>query len=246
MTKIALIWCDPTPEAAVLKDGLEQAFRSDGQTWDVLSPKDENFGERATGYDGYVISGSPRSVVEDADSPMVRRTLDLIRHVQAESDAPIVGVCFGAQSLAQALGGNVGRNTGGDFKLGVDDLDWTAEAGDWTETGVRPVLVQSHGECVLTLPPESVRLASSATTSNEIFLTENRFLGVQGHPEVDTDLLKSLFMAFHRSDFEDERWRAVEVEAERPLEREPVKTLGRRLLAEGVLAPRSRTPETPA
>lgn len=237
MKKIALIWCDPVAEAAGLKESLHQVFRSDGQAWDVLSPEDEDFIERASTYDAYVISGSPRSVVDDAQSTLVRNTLNLIRKLRDTSSVPILGICFGAQSLAEALGGKVGPNPSGQFKLGVDTLKWTADADvtRWPEIAGPAALVQSHGECVLMLPPNSLHLASSAITEHEIFLIEDRFLGVQGHPEINNDLLRKVFMAYHRPLFDDAQWGAVQAQADQPLERDAVIALGRRLLTEGAL-----------
>jgi GMP synthase (glutamine-hydrolysing) len=233
MKKLALIWCLSAPEDEPLKTEIIDSFGSENN-WDVLSPDDDVFLSKAVGYDGYVISGSPRSVVDDAETQFVKNVLTLIREVRDTSASPIVGICFGAQSLATALGGKVGRNPGGVFKLGVDSLTWTGPAQRWAETSKFAVLVQSHGECVLELPPDSVHLASSATISHEIFLTHGRFLGVQGHPEADNALLRH-FMTYHRSHFDADAWQAIEREADQPLSREPVIALGRRLIGEGTL-----------
>lgn len=234
MRELALIWCLSTPEDEPIKTAIMESFGPENN-WDVLSPDDDAFLSKAGCYDGYVISGSPRSVVDDAETPFVKNVLMLIRNVRDTSTSPIVGICFGAQSLAAALGGQVSRNPRGVFKLGVDPLAWTAAAQRWPETSEPAVLVQSHGECVVELPPDSVHLASSATVSHEIFLTHGRFLGVQGHPEVDNALLRRRFMTHHRSLFDADAWQAIEQEADRPLSREPVVALGRRLIEEGAL-----------
>jgi GMP synthase (glutamine-hydrolysing) len=235
MKKFALIWC--TSQSGRLQSSLLDTFRSDGQHWDVLSPVDDDFAERALGYDGYVISGSPKSVIDDADKPLVRNLLALIRQVQAQSSAPMIGVCFGSQALAAALGGRVARNPDGSFKLGAETLTWSAPADParWPEAQGPAALAQSHGECISVLPPGSEVLATSPSAAHEIFLVQGRFLGVQGHPEVDNELLQQVFMPLHRPLFDAERWRQVEHEARQTLQPASVIALGRRLLIQGHL-----------
>jgi GMP synthase-like glutamine amidotransferase len=88
---------------------------------------------------------------------------------------------------------------------------------------------------VLELPPHAEILASSSTVPHEIFLIHHRFLGVQGHPEVDREGLREGFMPLHRALFDAERWQIVEQESRQPVERDAVIALGRRLLSNGYL-----------
>jgi GMP synthase-like glutamine amidotransferase len=232
MKRIAVVCC-----ADKLPGSLMETFGSEGQHWDKLMPDIDGFVAAARGYDGYVISGSPKSVNDDRATPLVRNVLALISDVYISSNAPILGICFGSQAIATAFGGHVGPNPGGHFKLGVDELIWAGEAerARVPETLRPSVLVESHGECVLELPPHSALLASSSTTPHEIFLVSNRFLGVQGHPEVDNTGLRETFMPWHRKSFDAEQWQIVETESKRPIEPGAVIELGRRLLADGYL-----------
>jgi GMP synthase-like glutamine amidotransferase len=232
MKKIAVVCC-----ADKLPGSLMETFGSDGQHWDKLMPDIDGFVAAARGYDGYVISGSPKSVNDDRATPMVRNVLALINDVYTSSSAPILGICFGSQAIAAAFGGHVGRNPGGHFRLGVDELIWAGrmDRASSPETLRPSTLIQSHGECVLELPSDSKLLASSSTTPHEIFLVSNRFLGVQGHPEVDNTDLQETFMPYHRKLFDAAQWQIVETESKRPIEPGAVIELGRRLLADGYL-----------
>jgi len=236
MKKFALVWCSELPEAPFQKM-LVDTFCQPREQWDILSPADPAFEAQAANYDGYLISGSEKSVVDDAQTPFVARLLAWLRRTAETSSSPMLGICFGAQALAAALGGKVGRNPDGHFRLGVEALDWSpaVDRQRWPELDADAVLVASHGECALTLPPDAMVLASSKTIAHEVFLVGDRFLGIQGHPELSIRDLQEFFMPFHRAEFSLERWRDVEEECELTLSPEGVIALSRRLLAQGRL-----------
>lgn len=236
MKKLALIWCSQIP-AMDFREHMVGQFRRDGEDWEVLSPGDRDFLDRAGAHDGYVVGGSEKSVVDDAATPFVANLLAFLRAVESRSSSPVLGICFGAQALAAALGGKVRRNPAGSFRLGVEPLQWVKDIDleRWPEAGLPSVLVQSHGECVQQLPPHGTSLVGSATIPHEVFLVGDRFLGVQGHPEIDHRMLTETFMQFHRAMFDDAQWAAVEQESRSPVHRDAVLALSRRLLDDGRL-----------
>ncbi|KAH2775473.1 hypothetical protein KXW38_002024, partial [Aspergillus fumigatus] len=78
----------PTAEFKRMKNGIMQAFGPDDH-WDVLTPDDDDFLDAVGRYDGYVISGSARSVIDDAETPFVKNLLALIRGVRDKSSSPM-------------------------------------------------------------------------------------------------------------------------------------------------------------
>jgi len=238
MKKYAVSWCSDVPGDDELQEKMVSAFGREGERWEVILPAEDDFSDQAVDYSGYVISGSPRSVVDDADTPLVRNLLAFLREQAESGSAPVVGLCFGSQAIAAALGGRVGKSPSERFKLGVDQLQWSTQAQILFDAPVSDdptVLVQSHGECVTSLPPRAVPLASSATIPHEVFLVDGRFLGIQGHPEVDRQFLQQKFMSYHRALFDDEQWARVQEESLQPLNAYRVVELGRRLLESGYL-----------
>lgn len=238
MKKFAIIWCAQGHGDDALQSHMISEFGKEGEVWEVLRPEDENFLERVFDYSGCIISGSPKSVVDDVEDPMVKNLLAFIRAAHEKNDMAVIGLCFGSQAIAAALGGQVGRNPSGQFKLGVDPLHWTDAARESLGSALvdaPTVVVESHGECVTALPEQGVCLAASATCPNEVFAVGPRILGIQGHPEVDREFLQQKFMVYHRSLFDEAQWARVEWESRQALSPEPIIALGRRLLEEGRL-----------
>jgi GMP synthase-like glutamine amidotransferase len=137
-------------------------FPDDG----VLPPLD--------GVDHVVILGAAWSVYEDAISDWIDAELDWIRAADA-AQVPILGICFGAQALTTALGGQVERAAR--MEVGwttVDTLDPDLiEEGPWLEF---------HRD--LCLPPRAARVLARNEVCVQAF-SMGPHLAVQFHPEVD-------------------------------------------------------------
>ncbi|WP_108651009.1 glutamine amidotransferase-related protein [Dongshaea marina] len=103
----------------------------------------------------------------------------------------MVGVCFGHQLLAQALGGRVAPSECG-WQLGVQHYQLLASrpwmSGD-VETLTLPV---AHQDQVQKLPQEASLLAQGECCPHFIYEYRNQILGIQGHPEFDPAYLEIL------------------------------------------------------
>jgi len=131
---------------------------------------------------GIVITGSPAMV--SARHDWSERTADWLRQV-VQKKMKVLGVCYGHQLLAHALGGRVGPNPAG-RQIGTVMAQVIDIAIDDPLLGHLPktFLAQtSHSEAVLELPPGAQRLATSPLDDNfSIRFAENAW-GVQFHPE---------------------------------------------------------------
>jgi GMP synthase (glutamine-hydrolysing) len=139
---------------------------------------------------GVVITGSASFVSER--EPWSADAEKWLRPVAA-AGTPVLGICYGHQLLAQALGGRVGPNPRG-REMGTVTVDLGAAvlAGD-PLLGHLPeaVIVQaSHMESVLCLPDGATRLGSNASDENHAFRYGLRAWGVQFHPEFDADVMR--------------------------------------------------------
>jgi GMP synthase (glutamine-hydrolysing) len=143
---------------------------------------------------GVVITGS--SAMVSQREPWSERTAGwLLRAVELRT--PVLGICFGHQLLAHALGGEVGRNPRG-REIGTVEVRGLPPAqrdpllGVWGSA--EPAHV-THIESVLALPAGAVRLAESDLDPVQAFSVGERAWGVQFHPEFDADTVRAYLEA---------------------------------------------------
>lgn len=130
-------------------------------------------------YDAVLIPGSRHGVL-DGGIGWLAELSDFVRRSD-EAGTAMVGVCFGHQLLAHALGGRVARADNG-WAVGVHEAEVVAPRA-WM--GPRPTrfrLLVSHQDQVVELPPGAELLATSAHAPIAAF-RRGRVLGLQGHPE---------------------------------------------------------------
>jgi GMP synthase (glutamine-hydrolysing) len=122
-----------------------------------------------------ILSGGPSSVYEQGSPQLDPKILEL--------GIPILGICYGFQVLAQALGGKVDQT--GKREYGATDLE-VSDSG--TLLAGQPdlqVCWMSHGDQVVAAPEGFDVLASTKTTPVAAFESKSkRIYGVQWHPEV--------------------------------------------------------------
>jgi GMP synthase (glutamine-hydrolysing) len=143
-----------------------------------------------------VVTGSHYSAVDES-LPWLPPLFSFLRAAAAAPGGPqVLGICFGCQALAQALGGRVGPNPHGRFVFGAERISIEAdvEAPWFAEARSGISLLQSHGECVLELPPGAELIARSDGAAHEIFAVGRRVLALQGHPELDREALVDKIM----------------------------------------------------
>ncbi len=139
--------------------------------------------------DGWIISGS-RAHAFDED-PWVLSLLDLVVRLD-RARAPTVGVCFGHQVMALALGGRVATAQDG-WGIGVRRAE---VVGVTSSTSGRPdgfSVAYSHMDQITSLPEGAVLVAEAAHCPVAAFTVGDHMLGIQGHPEFTTEFSADLY-----------------------------------------------------
>jgi GMP synthase-like glutamine amidotransferase len=143
--------------------------------------------------------------------PWISHLLQLIREIE-KSRVPFVGICFGHQMLAQALGGEVAKAQTG-WGVGVLPLE-IVSSEPWMQPPRAEVRIQHmHQDQVQRLPPGSVVLGRSAHCEIGMFRVGETMLGIEGHPEFTAHRRRAQRRGA------EERQRAERRHARRPLDR---------------------------
>ena len=127
---------------------------------------------------GIILSGSPASVL-DVSGP---RIPDVILN----SGLPILGICYGQQSLMHQLGGEVTGGDGGEFgRAFIEISDNCALFNGLWNVGDKHQVWMSHGDKVTRLAPGFRSVAASAGAPYAVIANdEKRIYAMQFHPEV--------------------------------------------------------------
>jgi GMP synthase (glutamine-hydrolysing) len=142
--------------------------------------------------DWLVIMGGPMNVYEESVFPWLRAEKRLIRQA-VEQRKIVLGICLGAQLIADALGARVRSN-------GQKEIGWYPVFKTDSETGQAAVLsaipdglevLHWHGD-TFDLPEGAVRLGRSAACKNQGFVLVERVVGLQFHLEITRPNLERL------------------------------------------------------
>lgn len=207
--KIGLLECD---DVVGRFDGIEGGYR---EMFAALFPQAQfrfysaHRAElpRSTGEcDAYMCTGSKYSVYEAHD--WIRRLGEFIRELQ-NARTPFVGICYGHQMLAHALGGEVAKAPQG---WGVGVLEVEVLRGEpWMEPRKpRLLLHHMHQDQVRKLPQGSVVLARSQHCEVEMFRLGDAMLGIEAHPEFTVPYAAALIRARSESIGKERSERALE------------------------------------
>jgi len=167
---------------------LLQPLRPDW-SYEVVPVKDGVLPASLGDFDGYVITGSPASVNDDS-LPWVRQLMEFIRAVHAERQ-PMVGLCFGHQAVAKALGGEVVRNAAG-WGLGTAPTHWHVDRPWMTPPQATTTLMAAHNEQVIRMPEGAVCLGGSDFCPIGSMQIGQHIWTTQFHPEMPLVFMQAL------------------------------------------------------
>jgi len=129
--------------------------------------------------DAYLITGSKSSVYDD--KPWIGELMDFVRQLD-QRRKKLVGICFGHQLVAQALGGKTEKSSKG-WGVGLQSYRFS-EAPKWHDKEALDFgILASHQDQVVRNAAGAAVLAGSEFCENAVCQVGNHILTFQGHPE---------------------------------------------------------------
>lgn len=172
------------PEQVAARDGtytdlFGKLFAGRGFRLRTFSVVDMEFPAGPDDADAWLVTGSRHGAYED--HPWIAPLEDLIRAIR-DAQKPMVGICFGHQIIAQALGGRVEKFAGG----------WSAGHRRYQIGGRDVALFAWHQDQVVALPEGATVLGANAFTQNAVIAHGQHILTVQPHPEFPPSVVAAL------------------------------------------------------
>lgn len=182
--KIGILQTGHSPEEMLeahgtYSDRFTALLDGQGFEFETFSVVDGQFPQGADDADGWLITGSKHGAYEDHD--WIPPLEDLIRDI-SDSHKPMVGVCFGHQIIAQALGGKVEKFDGG----------WSVGRTEYTMDGAPVALNAWHQDQVVALPDGAQVVGSSDFCANAMLAYGDHIWTLQPHPEFGSDFIDGL------------------------------------------------------
>lgn len=144
------------------------------RTWNVV---DMDFPSGPQDADAWLITGSRHGAYED--HPFIAPLEDLIRRIH-DARVPLVGVCFGHQIVAQAMGGRVEKYAGG----------WAVGRTEYHLDGIGQVHLNAwHQDQVVEIPPGATPAGTNAHCRLAALSYGPRMWTVQPHPEFGPEIV---------------------------------------------------------
>lgn len=146
--------------------------------------------------DAYLITGSKSSVYDD--KPWIPPLIKFVQEI-AGRGKKIVGICFGHQLVAQALGGKTEKSAKG-WGVGLHTHTFT-QIPSWHDGGSEDLkILVSHQDQVVKNADGATVLASSDFCENAVCQIGDQILSFQGHPEFIAEYSREI-MEFRREQF---------------------------------------------
>ena len=143
------------------------------------------------GFDALIIMGGPMSVHDENNFAWLKKEKEFIAAAIREKKK-ILGICLGAQLIANALGAEVYNNK--EKEIGFMPVHFTENAlqnNFFKDFNVKEIVFHWHGETFV-LPDGAVLIASTEACIDQAFCIGNNIIGLQFHLEATPGIVKDM------------------------------------------------------
>ncbi|KAL9949954.1 hypothetical protein ACHAQF_000204 [Verticillium nonalfalfae] len=144
--------------------------------------------------DAILVTGSRHTAYDD--EPWILALVDYTARCLATGRVRAIGVCFGHQIIARALGGTVRTSPKG-WEVAVTDVTLTPVARDLFGLDVLRIH-QMHRDEVVDVPSGAESLAATDTCPVQGYYAKGRYIAVQGHPEFTGPIVAEILASRHK------------------------------------------------
>ena len=141
-------------------------------------------------FDWLMVMGGSQHVWEEQENSWLQEEKAFVREALADGK-PFLGICFGAQLLAEALGGRIFPNT--HKEIGWHEVSLSREGKEsFLFQNIPAAFITFHWHSDhFSLPRDCTRLASSKASENQAYVCNGRpAVGLQFHPEYTRDMVR--------------------------------------------------------
>lgn len=143
-------------------------------------------------FDWLIVMGGPMNIYEEEQYPWLLAEKEFIK-AAIEQGKVVIGLCLGAQLIADVIGGKVIKNQ---YKeIGWFPVTLCEQASNYPQFSFfppSPVVFEWHGDTFVDLPEEAVLIATNEACKNQAFLYRDRVYGFQFHLENTMKIIEDL------------------------------------------------------
>lgn len=193
--RVGLLECDHVAEplrhiARDYRQMFDDLFQRHAPQLELMSfdVRSGEFPDSIDACEAFVCTGSRFSAYDSDD--WIQELKGFVRQLR-DANKPFIGICFGHQIMAEALGGKVEKAEQG-WGIGVHSMN-VVKAESWMQPEQTSCGIQySHRDQVVRLPENSILLGESDHCPVAMFRVGEKMLGIQGHPEFPAAYVEAL------------------------------------------------------